>query len=105
MGGGPILASFLTILWFWAKKRTILEGSAKTAADFQLISYVFFLTTRWYLCGKLGGLFFKAFEGEPTSSPLSIIIFLVLGWIFLLLSHYKEAEAIRTKYKKSVVNA
>ncbi len=95
VGGGLILASFLAILWFWAKKRTILEGPAKTAADFQLVSYVFFLTAMWYLCGRLGGLFFKAFEGESTSSPLSIILFLVLGWLFLLLSHYKEAQAIQ----------
>ena len=41
--GGLITVFFLAILWYWAKKRAMLEGPEKTAADFQLISYVFFL--------------------------------------------------------------
>ena len=46
IGGGLILALFLITLWFWAKKRPLLEGSAKTAADFQLVSYIFSLSLR-----------------------------------------------------------
>jgi len=93
VGGGLILAFFLAILWFWAKKRTILKGPARTAADFQLTSYVFFLITAWYLCKALGTPFMKVFEGEPPESPVSIIAYLVLGWLFLFLSHYKSAQA------------
>jgi len=90
-----VLAFFLGILWFWAKKRTILEGPAKTAADFQLTSYVFFLITAWFLCKALGTPYMKALEGEPLESPVSIIVYLVLGWLFLFLSHWKSAQAIR----------
>ena len=95
VGGGLILAFFLAILWFWAKKRKMLEGPAKTAADFQLTSYVFFLITAWYLCKALGTPFMKVFEGEPPESPVSIIVYLVLGWLFLFLSHYKSAQTKR----------
>jgi len=68
-------------------------GPARTAADFQLTSYVFFLITAWYLCKALGTPFMKVFEGEPPESPVSIIVYLVLGWLFLFLSHYKSAQA------------
>lgn len=93
VGGGLILTLFLAILWFWAKKRTILEGQAKTAADFQLVSYVFFLITGWFLCKAHGTPYMKALEGEPLESPVSIIVYFVLGWLFLFLSHYKSAKA------------
>jgi len=92
VGGGLILALFLAILWFWAKKRTILEGPAKMAADFQLTSYVFFLITAWFLCKDLGTPHMKALEGFQLESPISIIVYFVLGWLFLFLSHYKSAK-------------
>ena len=93
IGGGFILAFFLAILWFWAKKRAMLGGPAKTAADLQLASYVFFLVTAWYLCKAHGTPYMKALEGEPLESPVSIIVYLVLGWLFLFLSHYKSTHA------------
>ena len=49
VGGGLILAFFLGILWFWAKRRPTLEGPAKTAADLQLVLII----AVWYLCGAL----------------------------------------------------
>ena len=92
IGGGLILGFFLAILWFWAKKYKVLEGSAKTAAYFQLTSYAFFFIGMWFLCGTLGAPFLKAVAGEPPSSPISIIVYLVLGWLFLFLSHYKSRK-------------
>lgn len=94
IGGGLILASFLGILWYWAKQRTTLEGDAKTGADFQLVGYVFFLTAMWYLCGEFGGQHWEAFSSSEPSSPVSIIIYLVLGWLFHLLGHYKSTQAM-----------
>jgi len=93
VGGGLIVAFFLAILWFWAKKRAGLEGPAKTAADCQLVSYVFFLMAMWYLCGDLAWPFQKALADLPPRSPVSTIAYLVLGWLFLFLSHYKSAQA------------
>jgi hypothetical protein len=55
------MASFLGLLWYWAKKCTILEGGAKTATNFQLVGYVFFLIAMWYLCGEFGRQHWEAF--------------------------------------------
>jgi len=32
----------------------------------------------------------KAFEGQSPPSPIVIIVFLVLGWLFVLIGDYKE---------------
>jgi len=92
IGSGLILASFLGILWYWAKKCTILEGAAKTAANFQLVGYVFFLIAMWYLCGEFGGQHWEAFASEEPASPVSIMIYLVFGWLFHFLGHYKSTQ-------------
>ena len=90
-----ILVFFLAILWFWAKKWATLEGPVRTASDFQLVGYVFFLIAMWYLCGALARPYQAALAGQPLRSPLSIIVYLVLGWLFLFLSHYKSAQMIQ----------
>lgn len=95
VGGGLIVASFLAILWLWAKKRATLEGPAKTAAYFQLVGYAFLFIAMWYLCGNLSRPYQEALSDLPPGSPVSTIVYLVLGWLFLLLSHYKSVKAIR----------
>jgi len=94
IAGGLILAFFLGILWFWAKVRSRLEGSARTAADLQLVGYVFLAIAMWYLCGELARPYQKALLELPLQSPVFVIVYLVLGWLFLFLSHYKSAQAI-----------
>jgi len=101
VGGGLILALFLITLWFWAKKRPLLEGSAKTAADFQLVSYVFFLVAAWYLCGLLGApaylldpdkmLQFQSLSGAQNYA-VEILTYFVFGWLFAFLSQYKARQ-------------
>jgi len=95
VAGGLILAFFLAILWFWAKRRATLDGPAKTAADLQLTGYVFLLIAMWYLCGDLSRPYHKALLELPLASPVSTIVYLVLGWLFLLLGHYRSAQAGR----------
>ncbi len=99
LGGGLMLASFLASLLLWAKKQATLEGPARTAGDFQLAGYIFFLIAMWYLCGDLSRPYQEALSGLPLRSPVSIIVYLVLGWLFLLLSHYKAAQTIQTIQK------
>jgi len=94
IGGGLILASFFGILWYQTKQRTMLEGDAKTAADLQLAGYVFFLIAMWYLCGEFGGQHWEAFSSEEPSSPVSIMIYLVLGWLFHLTGHYRLTRSM-----------
>ncbi len=89
LGGLLILLCFFGILWFWAKNRVNLKNTGAVAADLQLTGYVFMLIAAWFTCGGLSQPFLKAFEGNSSSTPLYIMIFFVLGWIFLFLSHYK----------------
>ena len=93
VGGGLILAFFLGIHWFWARKRKLLEGAAKTAAEFQLTGYTFFLIASWFLCKAHGTPYMKALEGQPLESPISVMVYLALGWLFLFLSHYRLAQS------------
>jgi hypothetical protein len=89
IGGSIILLSFFGILWFWAKNRKDMEGRAAKAANLSLVAYVFFLNASWFTCGMGGQMMAKAFEGFDGSPPLHIMIFFVLGWVFLFLSHYQ----------------
>ena len=92
IGGTLILVSFTGILWLWAKERMSLKGSSAAASDFKLVGYVFMLIAAWFICG-LGSIpFWKAFEGQPQTSPIHIMILLLLGWLFLFLSHYKSRK-------------
>ena len=79
IGGTLILLFFIGILWLWAKERIALKGASTTAADLKLVSYVFMLIAAWFICGALAYPFLEAFEGEVPTSPIHIMIFLVLG--------------------------
>lgn len=89
IGGSIILLSFFGILGFWAKKHKELEGGEALAANLRLVSYVFFLNASWFTCGKCAETVAKAFEGKEFSPPMHIMIFFVLGWVFLLLSYFQ----------------
>jgi hypothetical protein len=92
IGGFLILLFFFMILWMWAKRRKILKPQGKIAADLQLVGYVFLLLAAWFTCGMAGMPFIKAFEGVTPSSPIHIILYTVLGWLFLFLSHRKAQK-------------
>ena len=98
IGGGLILALFLIIVWFWTKRFLLLEGSARTAAGFQLAGYVFFLVAMWYLCGLLGPPVYLLNTDKVQqfgslrsahAEAVKILIYFILGWLSLFLSHYK----------------
>jgi len=92
IGGTLILLFFIGILWLWAKERMALRDSATTAADLKLAGYMFMLMAAWFICGIASQPFLKALEGEAPSSPVLVMIFLVLGWFFLFLGHYKSRK-------------
>ena len=80
-----------------------LEGLAKTAADFQLISYVFFIHAAWGICGLLDVPYFlfrpdKMLTIYPILNAHSmgalVIIGLSLGWLFAFLGQYKTRQAM-----------
>ncbi|NYT19774.1 MAG: hypothetical protein GKC08_05750 [Methanosarcinales archaeon] len=99
---GFILLSFIAILWYWGKRRVTLKGPARTAADFQLIGYLFFIMAAGNTCVILGnpfwGLYFPEKVLETDALPIAysfgikLIIYFTLGWLFIFLSHYKAAQ-------------
>lgn len=91
IGGTLILLLFFGLLWLWAKERRELKGSGARAADLKLVGYVFLLIAAWFVCGFTSQFFSKAFEGVAPASPTHILIFLVLGWLFLFLGHYQAS--------------
>ncbi|RKZ65592.1 MAG: hypothetical protein DRQ48_11470 [Gammaproteobacteria bacterium] len=95
IGGGLILASFVAILWLWGKRRASLSGAAGIGADFQLVAYVFFITAAWFICGRFGQPYLASMSELGQSSPIDIMIYLALGWIFLFLSHLKTRNLER----------
>ena len=90
IGGIIIMLSFFAIVWIWMRKYAGLDIQEKIAGSFKLIGYIFWINTSWFLCGETAKMHLKAFEGRPQPSPIEIMVFLVLGWIFVLIGDYKE---------------
>ena len=90
IGGIIILLSFFAIVWVWMKKYAGLDIQAKIAGSYKLVGYIFWINTCWFLCGETAKLHLKAFEGSSIPSPIEIMVFLVLGWLFVLIGDYKE---------------
>ena len=90
IGGIIILVSFFSIVWIWMKKYATLDIQEKIAGSFKLIGYIFWINTSWFLCGETSKMHLKAFEGSSVPSPIEIMVFLVLGWLFVLIGDYKE---------------
>jgi len=92
IGGAIILVSFFAIVWVWMKKYAALDMPEKIAGSFKLIGYIFWINTSWFLCGETAKMHLKAFEGSPAPTPIEIMVFLVLGWLFVLMGEYKAMQ-------------
>jgi hypothetical protein len=89
VGGVLILVFFFSIVWSWMKRYAALSSQEKTAGALKLVGYLFWINATWFLCGETGKLHLRAFAGDPAPSPIEIMVFLVLGWFFVLLGEYK----------------
>jgi hypothetical protein len=93
IGGTLILLFFFGILWLWATERMDLRGQSATAADLRLVGYVFMVIAAWFTCGIAGTQWLEAFADQPPMmEPITVMIFFVLGWLFLFLSHYESRK-------------
>jgi hypothetical protein len=90
IGGIIILVSFFAIVWVWMKKYAGLGMQEKIAGSYKLVGYIFWINASWFLCGETAKLHLKAFAGSAVPSPIEIIVFLVFGWVFVLIGDYKE---------------
>lgn len=97
--GIAILLLFLLIFWLWMKKRPELDELAKTAGDYRIVGYFFFIVATWNLCGIFG---LAAFALKPEimiehglqpnaiTMTSHVMIELLLGWLFVSIAMYKE---------------
>jgi hypothetical protein len=90
MGGIIILVSFFSIVWIWMKKYAALDMPEKIAGSFKLIGYIFWINASWFICGETAKMHLKAFEDSSLPSPIEVMVFLVLGWLFVLVGDYKS---------------
>jgi hypothetical protein len=90
IGGSLTLLSFFSIVWIWLKKYAGRELPEKVAGSFKLVGYIFWINTSWFLCGETARMHLKVYENSHLPSPIEIMVFLVLGWIFVLIGEYKE---------------
>jgi hypothetical protein len=98
IGGGLITLILLGFLWCWAENRANLGENAKTAADLQMLGYVFFAFAAWTTCG-IGSIPCYALYPEKVQKlqtlPLlfpslaKIMFFFVLGWFVSLFGQLK----------------
>lgn len=103
IGGIIILVSFFAIVWIWMKRYAELDSNEKTAGSFKLVGYIFWINASWFLCGETAKMHLKVFEGAPAPSPIEIMVFLVLGWIFVLLGDYKSRQ-VHLKFENHVID-
>jgi hypothetical protein len=95
IGGVLILVCFFSIVWVWMRKVAALDARERTAAGFKLVGYLFWMNATWFLCGETGMLHLRAFADAPVPSPIEIMVFLALGWLFVLLGEYKAMRLKR----------
>ena len=110
IGGIINLVAFFAIVWIWMKRYAGLDIQEKIAGSYKLLGYIFWINATWFLCGETAKMHLKAFEGTSAPSPIEIMVFLVLGWLFVLVGEYKAMQlkqsqvdphlADRGKYKK-----
>jgi hypothetical protein len=97
IGGIIILVSFFAIVWIWMKRYAGLDVQEKIVGSFKLIGYLFWINASWFLCGETAKMHLKVFEGSPPPSPIEIMVFLVLGWLFVLVGEYKAMQVKENK--------
>ena len=100
IGGGLITLFLFFIIHGWYRERKQLEGNRKTASDFRLVGYFFFAMASYNLCPLMGVKAFALYpekmlqygtETEAATFSTHVLIELVLGWFFILLSYRKKS--------------
>jgi len=98
--GGVLITILLVIIFLiWSDERNRLDDFKKTAADYRLIGYFFFAMATYNLCPLMGVKAFGLYpekmiryglQQEASSFASRIMIELVLGWVFIFLSHHQR---------------
>ncbi|MCB0105119.1 MAG: hypothetical protein KDE53_04410, partial [Caldilineaceae bacterium] len=102
IGGTLILIAFFALVWVWMKKYATLAMPEKIAGSFKLIGYLFWINTSWFLCGETAKMHLKAFAGQSPPVPIEIMVFLLLGWLFVLIGEYSEMRVTKTRSETEI---
>ena len=101
IGGGVITILLLLIVYWWLANRTAMKGTAITFEDYRMIGYFFFAMATYNLCGLTGVSAFAlkpekmiqyGLEARAATYAAHVMIELVLGWLFICISHYKAQK-------------
>jgi hypothetical protein len=92
IGGFIILLCTFAGVWVWMKKHAGLGIREKIAGSYKLVGYIFWINASWFLCGETAKMHLKAFAGTSAPSPVEVMVFLILGWLFVLLGDYEEMK-------------
>ena len=101
IGGGVITILLLLIVYWWLANRTAMKGTAITFEDYRMIGYFFFTMATYNLCGLTGVSAFAlkpekmiqyGLEARAATYAAHVMIELVLGWLFICISHYKAQK-------------
>ena len=101
IAGGIMTLFMIYIFLRWANERNSLQDGQKTTSDYRMAGYFFFGMATYTLCPLLG---VKAFalspekmilyglQAEANSFAFHLLIELMLGWAFLVLSYCQTKE-------------
>lgn len=103
IGGFVNLTAFFAIVWIWMKRYAGLDVPEKIAGSYKLLGYIFWINATWFLCGETAKLHLKAFAGSAAPSPIEIMVFLVLGWLFVLVGEYKALQLKQSQVDPNLV--
>jgi hypothetical protein len=110
IGGGIMTVLVILLILRLATERENSNENTETAVDFKIIGYFFFAMATYNLCPLLG---VKCFALEPekmiayglqsqaASFASHVLIELVLGWIFIFLSHFQKIT-VSAKRKSTI---
>ena len=88
IGGVLIITFYILTIQQWSIKRKVTkEPNLILSANYQLIGYTFIFIASWWLCENFSTRFSDALTKVNPLSPINVIIYLVLGWLFIFLSH------------------
>lgn len=102
IGGFINLAAFFAIVWIWIKRYAGLDIQEKIAGSYKLLGYIFWINATWFICGETAKLHLKAFAGSAVPSPIEIMVFLVLGWLLVLVGEYKAMRLKQIQVDQNV---
>jgi hypothetical protein len=110
IGGGIMTALIIILILRLATERENSNVHTETAVDFKIIGYFFFAMATYNLCPLLG---VKCFALEPekmieyglqsqaASFASHVLTELVLGWIFVFLSHFPQLVVASKRNQQS----